>query len=162
MDARLTGVITYKGLAISLGLGIAALPLAACSFGSSDGNANHDSSGTTSLDVPPIYVAQTIVFLLDGHPMIEGQYRSALDTCRKVGATTTPLSDEDAGKIGRTYYQLWFDTKRSAYQEDQWNYDLIGNGVTLCRFVVKHESNRFVTTKSKIYEIDLIANTVAS
>lgn len=109
--------------------------------------------------MPRIYVAQTLVLMDEGEPRIEGNYRQLLDACRTGGLPVTPLGDDDVGKLGRTYYQLWFEKQRVAVQRDEWDFELVGDGLSSCPFKAKHTSRRLVTTATASYEMDLVANT---
>lgn len=155
----LVASMTYRNIATLAMLALGLLPMAACTQSSS--SADEGSSSTIS-DVPPIYVAQTLILLVDGQSPEEKEYREGLTACRNAGASVTPLNAEDVGKLGRTYYQLWFEGGRSAWQEDQWKYNMTGDGVMSCHFSPVHTSEKVVTTAKASYEIDLIANTAVS
>ena len=128
---------------------------------SRDTSASSEEGGgdSAAADMPAIYVAQTLVLMDRGQPRVEGNYRQMLDACRKAGLPVTPLGDDDANKLGRTYYQLWFEKQRFAFQKDEWNFELVGDGLNSCPFKAKHTSTRTVTTATASYEMDLVANT---
>ena len=130
------------------------LPLTGCSKGAEDGTAD-----MVDVDVPPIYVAQTLVLKEGGKPVVERNYRQLLKACRGAAVPTTPLGEDDAKKLGRTYYQLWFDNKHSAWQKDVWDFKMEGDGLSSCRFKIKHEANKAVYMASVSYGIDLMAKT---
>jgi hypothetical protein len=114
---------------------------------------------SAAVEMPAIYVAQTLVLMDAGQPRIEGNYRQLLDACQKAGVPVTPLGDDDVSKLGRTYYQLWFEKQRVAFQKDEWDFELEGDGYKSCPFKVKHTSLRGVTTAAASYEMNLVANT---
>ena len=108
------------------------------------------------VDVPPIYVAQTLVLKQAGEPVVEMNYHQALKACRDASLSTTPLNEQDAKKLGRTYYQLWFDNKRSAWQKDDWDFEAGGKEGEHCQFHIKHDSFKIVYTATGSYDIDLM------
>ena len=132
------------------------LPLTGCSK-----DAEGDQTSTVNVGVPPIYVAQTLVFEEAGEPVVEKKYRQLLKACRDdAGVAITPLSEDEAKKLGRTYYQLWFDDKHTAVQKDTWDFGMKGIPRTPeCHFYVKHEASKFVATAGQNYHIDLMART---
>lgn len=152
-------------------IGVVALPLSACTDdssameganGTSDTPAEmaNDASDTSASDadgMPPIYVAQTVTLVEDGQVAQERNYRQLLEACQKAGVPITPVDKDDVKKLGRTYYQLWFEAGREAYQTDRWDFKL--TDPSSCHFIVEHESDRVVTTTEATYEIDLIAHT---
>ena len=155
----LVATLKHRNIAILALFAFGSLPMAACTQGNSSAD---EGSRSTISDVPPIYVAQTLVLLVNGQSPEEKEYREGLTACRNAGASVTPLNDEDVGKLGRTYYQLWFEGGRSAWQEDQWKYNMAGDGVMSCDFSPVHTSEKVITTAKASYEIDLIANTAVS
>lgn len=116
------------------------------------------ANDSARFDVPPIYVAQTLVLKQDGEPLVEKNYHQALKACRDASLSTMPLNEQDAKKLGRTYYQLWFDHKRSAWQKDDWDFEADGKEGEHCQFRIKHDSFKIVHTATENYDIDLMAN----
>ena len=137
------------------------LPLTGCSKDA--GDTEGDQTSMVNVDVPPIYVAQTLVLKEAGEPVVERNYRQLLKACRDdAGVAITPLSEDEAKKLGRTYYQLWFDDKHTAVQADVWDLGLKGNPAPLCQFYIKHEATKIVDTAREHLSIDLMAKTVIS
>lgn len=150
-----------------------ALPLSACTDDSSANegpngardtsaevaNEASDTSASVDSDMPPIYVAQTVTLVEEGQVTEERNYKQVLDACIKAGASVIPLSGDNVKKLGRTYYQLWFEANREAYQKDRWGFRITGDGIASCHFNAVHESMRTITIKDATYSIDLMANT---
>lgn len=131
---------------------ISLFPLTGCSK-----SAEGLTSDTVNIDVPPIYVAQTLVLKEAGEPVVERNYRQLLKACREAHMATVPLSEDDVKKLGRTYYQLWFDAKHSAWQEDTWDF---GAGEDLngaCQFHMKHKAGKVIDSAGAHLSIDLTA-----
>ncbi len=142
------GVVAVSALILAL------VPLVGFSKGVERGEA-----GAKDVDVPPIYVAQTLVFRDAGEPVVERSYRQALKACHDAGMATTALSEDDAKKLGRTYFQLWFDDRRSAWREDAWDFTAGNTPADGCQFHVTHEANKVVDTAQEHLSIDLMAGT---
>jgi hypothetical protein len=133
-----------------------AIPLAACSA-----SGNHDASGgaddkhNAAGSTPPIHVSQTMVVLRDGQPASEQNYRQALADCRKGPFPTQPLSDDVVGKLGRTFYDVWYEGARISEHADRWDYETAGT----CQFKPVHESTLAIIKPGEAVTIDLVGKT---
>ncbi len=131
-----------------------ALPLVACSASGNHEAGVGDAKGAASA-TPPIHVTQTMVVLRDGQPASEQNYRQALADCRKGPLPTQPLSDDVVGKLGRTFYDVWYQGARIAEHADRWDYETAGT----CQFKPVHESTLAIIKPGEAVTIDLIGKT---
>lgn len=129
------------------------LGLAACSHGS-EGDAQDNAAAST----PPIHVTQTIVALKDGQPASEQLYREALARC-SGGVAVTPLSDDVAGKLGRTYLDIWYEGNRMAVKADRWDFATADGAASGCRFMPVHDEQLTVVAPGKATVADLVKGT---
>jgi len=143
--------------AIIVSLTFSLAPLTGCSQGAETGG-----ESTANIDVPPIYVAQTLVMKEAGESMVEKSYRQLLKACHDAAMATTPLSEDDVKRLGRTYYQLWFDSKHSAWQIDVWDFGAGDDPNDSCQFHMENESRKVVITAKTQLSIDLMAKTATS
>ncbi|RAO77434.1 hypothetical protein [Dyella jiangningensis] len=132
------------------------LPLAACSA-SSNHEATDNASGSSDAAsaTPPIHVRQTMVVLRDGQPASEQNYRQALADCRKGPFPTQPLGDDVAGKLGRTFYDVWYEGARVSEHAERWDYETTGT----CQFKLVHESTLAIIKPGEAVTVDLIGKT---
>jgi len=134
------------------------MPVIGCSRSADGGD-----SEAVDTDMPPIHVEQTLVLMTDGEPLVERGYRQHLQVCLDDGGlVTTPLAEDDVKKLGRTYYQLWFDAKRTAWQRDIWDFAVGRDPFDGCRFRMTHESVLTVHSAHQLLSIDLIAGTAVA
>ncbi|WP_153242512.1 hypothetical protein [Frateuria defendens] len=138
---------------------LVALPLTACSAGSAGGHDSADDSvGATrnaAASTPPIHVSQIMVVLRDGQSARERDYRKVLADCRKGTLPTQPLSDEVAGKLGRTFYDIWYEGPRMAERAERWDFEITG----ACQFRPVHESTLAIIKPGEAVTLDLIGKT---
>lgn len=131
-----------------------ALPLVACSA-SGNHDAGTDGAKNAANATPPIHVSQTMVVLRDGRPASEENYRQALADCRKGSLPTQPLGDDVVGKLGRTFYDVWYEGARLSERADRWDYQTAGT----CQFKPVHESTLAIIKPGETVTVDLIGKT---
>ncbi|WP_130619986.1 hypothetical protein [Dyella amyloliquefaciens] len=138
----------------SLASALLTLPLVACSA-----SGNHDAGAGETKGVasatPPIHVTQTMVVLRDGQPASEQNYRQALADCRKGPFRTQALSEDVVGKLGRTFYDVWYQGARIAEHADRWDFETSGT----CQFKPVHGSTLAIIKPGEAVTIDLISKT---
>lgn len=101
-------------------------------------------------DTPPIHLRQTEVNRLsNGMSLEERNYRMWVSMCESQGVSRVP--DEDVSKLGRIYYEAWYQGLRMAARSDSWNFDMTG-----CNFQVVRESELTIQTPDGAWDIDLI------
>lgn len=130
-------------------------PLAACSAGDRHADDGKDDAGNAASATPPIHVTQTMVVLREGKPAREDDYRQALADCQKGPMPTQPLGDDVVGKLGRTYYDLWYQGARLAERAEHWDFQVIGT----CQFKVVHEQTLAIVKPGEAIDIDLVGRT---
>lgn len=132
---------------------LVALPLAACSAsGDRDADAGGGTARNAAASTPPIHVSQTMVVLRDGRSASEQNYRQALAACTNGPFHTQPLSDDVVGKLGRTFYEVWYQGRSMAEQSDRWDYETAGT----CQFKPVHESRLAIIKPGGAVTIDLM------
>lgn len=132
------------------------VPLAACSA-SGDHEVDDHAAGARNAagSTPPIHVSQTMVVLRDGQPASERNYRQALADCRKGPFPTQALGDDLVGKLGRTFYDVWYQGARVSERAERWDYETVGT----CQFKPVHESTLAIIKPGEAVTIDLIGKT---
>lgn len=130
------------------------LLLAACLAGCSGaqgqtGEAAPDAD--VSVDTPPIHVSQTLVHTKHGEVTEEAGYHEALANCAKVSVPTRPLPANVVPKLGRDYYEVWYQGNRIAIREDDWRLAIHN----LCEFSPVHTSTLWLIGPNGTDVIDL-------
>jgi len=138
-----------------LGLCVAVIPLAGCSSPPGDEPAAADDPANVAINTPPIHVSQTEVMLKDGQPMVEQTYREALANCSAGSLPVKPLDEEVAKKLGRTFFEIWYQGDQMAVQADRWGFSESGQGAG-CEFTPRHDSRLTIDAHGSITVIDLI------
>ena len=141
-------------LAVTLAI---VLPTAGCTSGAGDAAQAESSSGQAGSDTPPIHVAQTIVFLKDGAPAVESNYREALAKCSGGPLPVQPLNPDVVGKLGRTYLDIRYEGARMAVHADHWDFKSVEHPPTIgCAFGVVHTSRLTIVKPGASIGIDLV------
>ncbi len=135
----------------------------AAKHASQDDAQDKDATEAPSQDGPPIelpyiHVEQTEETRVHGVVVNEGSYRSAWSNCQKIPRVAKrPLPDDVVGKLGRTYYQVWYAGQRLAVRIDEWKF--IIDSDSLCEFSPVHEARLTLVTPRGAELIDLIRHT---
>ncbi|HKR76476.1 MAG TPA: hypothetical protein VJR95_07395 [Rhodanobacter sp.] len=141
-------------LAVAL---VVALPTTGCTSGAGDPSQAESSSGKAGSDAPPIHVEQTIVFLKDGVPAVEANYREALAKCSAGPLPVQPLSPDVVGKLGRTRLDIRYEGARMAVNADHWDFKSVEHPPTIgCAFGVVHTSRLTIVKPGASIGIDLV------
>lgn len=106
-------------------------------------------------DTPPIHLQQTVVMRLNGAAIIEANYRQHAEICDKLGDVGSRVSGQDVGKLGRTFYEVWYQGLRVAVRLDRWNYEYIKKDTPGCDFRVVHVSELHTWTPDGSWDVDL-------
>lgn len=106
-------------------------------------------------DTPPIHLRQTVVMRRDGAAMIETNYRQFAEICDQAGSVGSRVSAQDVGKLGRTFYEVWYQGLRVAVRLDRWNYEGIKTDTGWCNFRVVHVSELHTWTPDGSWHVDL-------
>lgn len=105
-------------------------------------------------DTPPIHLRQTVVYNLDGVSEEEKFYRDTMENCGEDSVNSN-VADEDVGKLGRTYYEVWYQGLRMAVRADEWSFGP-GSEEILCDWQTLHTSTLWILTPDGTWDIDLI------
>jgi len=107
-------------------------------------------------ELPPIHVEQTEELRRGGAVVDEKNYRLAWTHCQAIpNVPKKPLDEEDARRLGRTYYQLWYAGQHLAVRSDHWTF----KPDSLCRFSPVHQSDLAIVGTEGAQLIDLTAHT---
>lgn len=100
--------------------------------------AEEDVSGmTATVDMPSVYADAKVESLVDGANAEQAEYQGMLQACQQAGASTVPLSGEDAALLGTGRLQWWVTSDRVALRREYW--DLANTGdVDQCHFALAH------------------------
>lgn len=141
----------------------AVLPAAGCARSPDDTPPAEPSSVQAGANTPPIHVVQTIVFLKDGVPAVEANYRAALARCSGGPLPVQPLSRDVVGKLGRTYLDVRYEGDRMAVNADHWDFKSIDHPPSVaCAFAVEHTSRLTIVKPGASIGIDLEKRTGSS
>lgn len=104
-------------------------------------------------DTPPIHLRQTVAVSMssDGMTMLERNYRWHASVCDAASSGGSRVSDEDVDKLGRIFYEVWYQDLRMAARGDEWGFTGSGN----CNFQVVHNSELVIQTPDGFWDIDL-------
>lgn len=84
---------------------------------------------------PVIHLRQTAVLLSDGQPVVEKNYLYMLHNCQQGKLPLKPLPADVVKKLGRTFYDIWFDGRRMAVRTVYWDFKLPPpSSMKLCQF----------------------------
>ncbi|RAP58152.1 hypothetical protein [Oleiagrimonas sp. MCCC 1A03011] len=127
----------YRPIALAVLLS-SLVSISACSAG--DAPSSSDAAVNVASKTPPIHLRQTAVTLRDGQPVVQHQYQQASADCGHASGFT-PIPAKDVGKLGRTYYEAWYEGDRLSVKADTWGFTL--SGQQPCVFKVTHLSQRW-------------------
>ena len=151
---------TLMTLAVALAI---TLPTTGCTSGAGNASQAESSSGQTGSNTPPIHVVQTIVFLKDGVPAVEANYREALAKCSAGPLPVQPLSPDVVGKLGRTYLDTRYEGARMAVNADHWDFKSVEHPPTIgCAFAAVHTSRLTIVKPGASIGVDLVKRTGSS
>lgn len=151
---------TLMPLAVALAV---ALPATGCTSGAGATSQVASTSGQAGGNTPPIHVEQTIVFLKNGVPAVEANYRAALAKCSAGPLPVQPLSPDVVGKLGRTYLDIRYEGARMAVNADHWDFKSVEHPATVgCAFGVVHASQLTIVKPGASIGIDLVKRTGSS
>lgn len=123
-------------------MALAALPAMVACGAVPAGTAGGDGASRAG-PMPPVHVAQIVELVTDGVNGKRWGYDRQLADCTAGGLATTPLSAQDAARVGKTRYQLWMDDRGDVISEESWDVELVGPPGT-CHFQLatagRHES----------------------
>lgn len=143
-----------KLLALALA---AALLTAGCTGKAGSTPLAESATGQAVSNTPPIRVEQTIVFLKNGVPAVEADYREALAQCSAGPLPVQPLSPDVVGKLGRTYLDTRYEGARMAVAADHWDFRSVEHPPTVgCAFGVVHTSRLTIVKPGASIGIDLM------
>lgn len=149
---------TFMTLALAI-----ALPAAGCTSDAGGTSQTESSSTQAGASAPPIHVMQTIVFLKDGSPAVEANYRAALARCSGGPLPVQPLSPDVVGKLGRTYLDVRYEGDRMAVNADHWDFKSIDHPPAVaCAFGVEHTARLTIVKPGASIGIDLEKRTGSS
>ncbi len=148
----------HRSLVVLFGMGLSTLPLAGCSSRGDGGSGADGASVNVARETPPIHVEQTEVMLKNGQPAIEQLYREALAQCSKGPTPVKPLEGDVVEKLGRTFFDVWYEGERMAVKADKWDFTEAARGPG-CEFVPTHEARLTITEPGAMITIDLVKHT---
>lgn len=114
-------------------------------------------------DTPPIHLRQTLYLSRNGESIIESNYRYNSDACDQTGevGSGARIGAQDVGKLGRTFYEVWYQGLQMAVRTDSWDWEVIDEKFgKFCDFRILHtESSLWTVTPDGSWYVDLIAGT---
>lgn len=141
----------------------AVLSVTGCSRGTSSTAQAESSTGQAGSNTPPIRVEQTIVFLKNGAPAVEANYREALAKCSAGPLPVQSLDPDVVGRLGRTYLDIRYEGARMAVNADHWDFKSVEHPPTIaCAFAAVHASNLTIVKPGAAISIDLVKRTATS
>lgn len=145
------GLFGDRRVRASLRLLFVVVPLVGCSAGH-DESATRRVAANLAMNTPAIHVRQTSVLLHKGKPAVERTYREALANC---SGSVTSLADDVVAKLGRTYFETWYEGPRMVVQADRWDFKNADSAAG-CHFEPVHESTLTIIAPGAATTVDLM------
>lgn len=112
-----------------------------------------DPPPNAALKTPPIHLRQTGYTVTNGHPYVETFYKHMLSNCQKAHGKLrlTPIPGKQVNKLGRTYYDIWFQGDQTAIRSTSWGFKVRH----LCQFQALRHERMAIANADGVYSINL-------